>query len=222
VVYDFSYEHILGSVENSLRRLGVDYLDILLLHRPDPLMEPEEVARAFDDLHRLGKVRTFGVSNHTAGQIELLNAVLDHSLLVNQVEISLGHPDLLVAGTAGNQRQPEGPLRHNDVVELAMRDGMTIQAWSPLARGVYSGAGTASDPAVVKTTELVAQLAAEYGTSSEAIVLGWIMRHPAGIVPIVGSTNPERIARSAEASELQISREHWYLLAAAARGMDMP
>ncbi|HKL21481.1 MAG TPA: aldo/keto reductase, partial [Tichowtungia sp.] len=121
-----------------------------------------------------------------------------------------------------NQHQPENPLRHNDVVELAMRDGMTIQAWSSLARGAYTGAGKGSDPAVVETTELVERLAAEYGAGTEAIVLGWIMRHPAGIVPIVGSTNPERIARSAEASDLKMSREHWYLLAAAARGMPMP
>lgn len=223
VVYDFSYHHIVRSVEASLSRLGIDYLDILLLHRPDPLVQHEEVARTFDDLHRAGKVRTFGVSNHSAAQIDLLRAVIDHPIAVNQMEIGLAHPDLLVAGTAGNQREPGYPLRERSVVEDAMMQGVQLQAWSSLSRGVYSGRpNDEDDSCVTKASAIVASLAEKYETTREAIVLAWVMRHPAGILPIVGSTNPARITAASNAGETVLEREEWYELVAAARGFPMP
>ena len=132
--FDFSYEHIVGSVEESLKRLQTDYLDVLLLHRPDPLVEPEEVARAFDELKRAGKVRWFGVSNHTAGQIELLQKYLDESLVTNQVEFNLLHTHLLDAGITDNQNNPR-LARNHDLIEYCRLHNITLQAWSPLARG---------------------------------------------------------------------------------------
>lgn len=223
VVYDFSYHHIVRSVEASLSRLGVDYLDILLLHRPDPLMQPEEVARGFDDLHRAGKVRTFGVSNHSAAQIDLLRTVVDHPIAVNQMEIGLAHPDLLVAGTAGNQREPGYPLRDRSVVEDSMTQGVQLQGWSSLSRGKYSGRpNDEDDPRVSATSAIVANLAKKYETTREAIVLAWILRHPARILPIVGSTNPKRIIAASKATGVCLEREEWYELVAAVRGFPMP
>ena len=215
-VYDFSYDHIVESVDGILSRLGIERIDVLLLHRPDPLVEPEEVARAFDDLHGAGKVRSFGVSNHSAMQIDLLRSATDYPIVANQMEISLAHPDLLLAGTAVNQREPAWSMRAADTVEYCRLEGVTLQAWSPLGRGIYSGREENA------TARLVERLAAEYGVSREAIVLAWIMRHPAPVLPIVGSTNTDRIAAAAEASGVRLSREHWYLLAESARGMGMP
>ena len=215
-MFDFSYEHILESVDRILERLTVDHLDVLLLHRPDPLVEPEEVAAAFDDLHRQGLVRSFGVSNHSAMQMELLSQYTDHPLVANQMEVSLAHPDLLLAGTAVNQREPQHAMRPADTVEYCRMEGVTLQAWSPLARGVYSGREKNS------TASLVAEIAAQYGVSPEAIVLAWVMRHPAPILPVVGSTNPARIAAAAQADTIELDRRDWYRLAERARGMGMP
>jgi predicted oxidoreductase len=215
-MYDFSHDHIVRSVEGSLSRLGVDTLDVLLLHRPDPLVEPGEVARAFDELHQAGKVRSFGVSNHSAMQMELLQSSLGRPLVANQMEVSLDHPDLIVAGTAVNQRDPAHQLRHGDTLEYCRMEGVTIQAWSALAHGKFSGREQ-NDAA-----GLVDHLAGVYGTSREAIVLGWILRHPAPILPVVGTTNPDRIRASAAAPEVFLEREHWYALTEAARRMGMP
>lgn len=215
-MYDFSREHILRSVSGSLDRLGVAYLDTLLLHRPDPLVEPEEVAAALDRLRADGRVRAVGVSNHSAMQIELLAHAMDEPIRVNQLEVSLGHPDLIVAGTAVNQRRPETPMRDADTLEYCRRNGITVQAWSPLAQGRYSG--REDNPAARR----VAALAAEHGVAAEAVVLAWILRHPAGIVPVVGTTNPERIAACAAAESVSLSRAEWYGLLADARGFGMP
>ena len=226
VMYDFSRDHILSSVDGILERLGVERLDSLLLHRPDPLVEPEEVAAAFDELERTGKVAAFGVSNHSAMQIELLQRTLDQRLSANQMEVSLAHPDLITTGVAVNQREPDYPQRAADTVEYCRLHDITLQAWSPLAHGRYSGAGdknagdtNAEDNAA---TRMVADLARERGVSREAVVLAWIMRHPARIVPVVGSTNPERIVAAAQAGDVLISREEWYGLLQAARGSGMP
>jgi predicted oxidoreductase len=216
VRYDFSRDHIVRSVERPLRRLGVEYIDVLLLHRPDPLVEPEEVAEAFDYLHGVGMVRAFGVSNHSAMQIELLDATVDHPLIANQVEVSLAHPDLITAGTAINQRAPDHPHRDADTIEFCRIAGITLQAWSPLARGLYSGRETSA------AADLVSELAASYGVSREAIVVAWVMRHPAPILPVVGTTNPERIAATAQADSITLERDDWYRLLAAARGREMP
>ncbi len=226
--YDFSREYILESVEGILRRLGIETLDVLLLHRPDPLVEPEEVAAAFDELRRSGKVREFGVSNHSAAQIQLLESVLDVPLVANQVEISLLHPDVFAAGTAVNQHRPEHVMRDKGIVEYCRSRGIQLQAWSPLAKGYLSGRNLREDAAtelqdrVSAASRLVRKIANSHGVSLEAIVLGWILRHPAEVLPVVGTADPRRIARSAEADKVELSREEWYLLLEAARGMTMP
>lgn len=226
--YDFSRDHIVESVEGILSRLGIDSLDVLLLHRPDPLVEPEEVAAAFDELRRSGKVRNFGVSNHSAAQMELLESVLDVPLVANQVEISLLHPDLFAAGTAVNQQRPPHVLRDKDIVEYCRSRGIQLQAWSPLAKGYLSGrnlrdsADAELRDRVNAASGLVREMAEAHGVSREAIVLGWVLRHPASALPVVGTADPTRIARACEADTVQLSREEWYLLLEAARGMTMP
>ena len=228
VRFDYSYEHITASVDKILDRLGIDTLDVLLLHRPDSLVEPQEVARAFDELHAAGKVRSFGVSNHSAAQMQLLESVIDFPLVANQMEVSLLHPDMFVYGTAINQRRPEHVMRPADSLEYCRQHGVQLQAWSPLATGYLSGRSLPKKrPAeeherVKKASELVAAIAGDHGVSREAIVLAWVMRHPAPVLPVVGTTNPERIAAACEADGVELSRDEWYLLVEAARGMSMP
>ncbi len=215
--YDFSYEHILRSVEGSLRRLQTDYLDVLLLHRPDPLVEPEEVARAFDELYGAGKVRYFGVSNHTPGQMALLKKFVDQPLVVNQVELNLLHSYLIEDGVVANQHaaQYKGQTGTLDYCRL---HGIQIQAWAPVAGGKLIDPPAKADERVRQAAGAVAQLAKAKGTTREAIALAWLLRHPAGIQPIVGTTNVGRLRASARADEVTLSREEWYTLWVAARG----
>jgi len=168
--YDFSYAHIVRSVEGSLRRLQTDRLDLLLLHRPDPLVAPEEVARAFDELGRDGKVRYFGVSNHTAAQIELLRRYVGQPLVVNQVELSLAHAHLINEGIVANQVGGAAALA-SGILDYCRVNDIFIQAWSPV------GGGRLFDPppALQRAAELVAQMAREKQTSPEGIVLGWLL-----------------------------------------------
>lgn len=221
--YDFSYEHIVFSVEQSLRRLRTDYLDVLLLHRPDALVEPEEVARAFDDLYRAGKVRAFGVSNHTTLQIQLLQRYVTQPLIANQVQLSVAHPQLVDNGIVFNRNEMGIMSRSEGTLAFCRLQGITLQAWSPLAGGLVSGK-TASQPdeRIAETTVRVAQLAEEKGVSKESIVIAWLLRHPAGIQPIIGTTNPQRIAASCQADTTELSREEWYWLFEAGRGGALP
>ena len=221
--YDFSYEHIVRSVEGSLRRLKTDYLDTLLLHRPDLLMEPGEVARAFDDLRRAGKVRFFGVSNHTSHQIALLQRALDQPLAANQLLLGLLHSELLELGVRLSSRPVARNLRGDGTLEHCWLNGITIQAWSPLSSGAVTGNLPADpEPHVAETAGVVAEMAAAHGVSKEAIALGWLLRHPAGIQPIIGTMNPARIRACCEATRVQMSREEWYRLFIASRGADIP
>jgi predicted oxidoreductase len=219
--YDFSYAHIISAVEGSLRRLEVDYLDILLLHRPDPLVEPEEVARAFAELHGSGKVRYFGVSNFTAGQIELLQHFLDQPLVINQVELSLMHPHLISEGVLANRVQQTSTLS-TGTLDYCRRRNILIQAYSPVAGGLLFDAGEDSSRRVREAAELVAAMAREKGTSREAILLAWLLRHPAPIQPIIGTTRPERVQASCLADGIELSREEWYRLLNTARGESPP
>lgn len=221
--YDFSRDHIIASVEGSLRRLGTDRIDILLLHRPDPLVEPEEVAAAFDTLRASGKVLHFGVSNHTAAQIELLKTAVKQPIVANQVELSLLHPQLIDAGVVFNQTQPAGPVRNEGTLEYCRQHGIAIQAWSPLAKGaVVSGESRANPEAARAVADEVHRQAAMRGVSPEAIGLAWLLRHPAGIQPILGTTNPNRIRAAAQADGVSLTREAWYRLFAAGRGAGVP
>ena len=219
--YDFSYEHITASVEGILWRLDTEYLDILLLHRPDPLVEPDEVARAFDELYRAGKVRAFGVSNHTGPQIALLQASLDQTLVVNQVELSPLHSFLIDDGVLADQREAIY-ANASGTLDYCRLHGIRVQAWSPVAHGMLSNPPDDAPANVRTAATLVTQLAAENETTTDAIVLAWLLRHPAGIQPVIGTTNPLRIADSCLADDVVLSREEWYRLFIAARGGPLP
>jgi predicted oxidoreductase len=221
--YDFSYEHILGSVEGSLRRLKTDYLDVLLLHRPDPLVEPEEVARAFDELQRKGWVRFFGVSNHTAAQIQLLQTCVDQPLVANQVQLSVVHAQMIDDGVRFNRDEDAPTSRSTDTLAFCRMQGITLQAWSPLAAGALTGKPLVDvAPRIERAADVVREMAQRQGVSREAIVISWLLRHPAGIQPIIGTTNPARIAACCQADGLVLSREDWYRLFEAGRGGRVP
>ncbi|MBN1936611.1 MAG: aldo/keto reductase [Anaerolineae bacterium] len=221
--YDLSCEHILRSVEGSLRRLKTDYLDVLLLHRPDALVEPEEVARAFDHLHQAGKVRYFGVSNHTTAQIQLLQTCVMQPLVANQVQLSVVHAQLINDGIVFNRDELGVMSRSEGTLEFCRMQGITLQAWGPLAGGSISGKATPDpDARLERAAALVSQLAKRLGVSQEAILVAWLLRHPARIQPVIGTTNPARIAATCQADEVTLSREEWYSLFEAGRGGRVP
>ena len=222
--YDFSKDYILRSVEGILDRLQIDYLDILLLHRPDPLMEPEEVAEAFDRLKMSGKVKNFGVSNMNPAQIKLLQAYLGNPLIVNQLEMSLKKLDWVDQGVHVNQSVGRNSYFAEGLLEHCMLEDIQIQAWSPLAKGIYTGGKESVTDADKATASLVAKMAEEKETSREAIVLGWLMRHPANIQPIIGTTDPERIRNCGDAIRQAglMTREEWYSLYISSRGNRLP
>ncbi|HEU0297148.1 MAG TPA: aldo/keto reductase [Anaerolineales bacterium] len=220
--FDFSYEHIIASVEGSLKRLRTDYIDVLLLHRPDPLVEPEEVARAFDELKSAGKVRWFGVSNHTAAQMDLLRKVLNQPLVANQVEFNPIHTHMLDEGILFNQYNAR-LTRNEGAIEYCRLHNITLQAWAPLATGKLTGRPRPNDGAhIQKAADLVSQMAAEKGVHPEAILIAWILRHPARIQPLPGTTNPERLLAAIEADHIHLTREEWYGLFLAGRGEALP
>lgn len=208
--YDFSYDHIMNSVDGTLTRLKVDYLDSLLLHRPDALMEPEEVAKAFSELKASGKVRYFGVSNHNSAQIELLQSYVDEPLVTNQMEMSLLQSNLIDEGMNVNCLVNPLDYRSQGTLEYCRRHQITLQAWSPLAGGVLT-----RDEILPEHEEMVKWIqfyANEYGVSREAIVVAWLLRHPAQIQPIVGTKTPARLQAICEGMKVNLTREQWYRL----------
>jgi predicted oxidoreductase len=221
--YDFSYGHIVRSVEGSLRRLKTDYLDVLLLHRPDALVEAEEVARAFDQLHQAGKARWFGVSNHTAAQIKLLQTCVEQPLVANQVQLSLVHNGLINDGIIFNSDEAGDRSGGEGTLEFCRMARITVQAWGSLVGGRVSGRPIVTPNArLEETAAVVAELAAARNVSKEAIVVAWLLRHPARIQPIIGTTNPKRIAGACQADDLKMTREEWYRLFTASRGGAVP
>lgn len=220
--YDFRYRHIIRSVDGILQRLQTDYLDLLLLHRPDPLVEPEEVAQAFSELHQRGKVRYFGVSNHTPWQIQLLQRFVEQPLVTNQIEFSLLHAHLIDEGVTANQADATCRLAAGTLDFCRLHD-MLIQAWSPLAGGkLLKSSADEEAAAPMKLLKLIEKMAAAHQTTREGIVLGWLLRHPAPVQPIIGTTRPERIRAAAAADVVELTREEWYQLFVAARGKPMP
>lgn len=219
--YDFSPDYIIASVEQSLRRLNTDYIDLLLLHRPDPLMQPEQVAQAFEQLQAQGKVRHFGVSNMGWAQMQLLQNALAQPLLVNQLQMSLADINWLEEGVLVGMAQ--GGQRHfgYGTLEYCQQHGVQIQSWGSLAKGVFSGAAV-QNAQQAATAQLVAQLSKQYNCSAEAIVLAWLMRHPAAIQPVIGTIQPARIAACTQANDIRLSREHWYQLYVSSRGAALP
>ncbi|WP_373229118.1 aldo/keto reductase family oxidoreductase [Cohnella sp.] len=221
--FDFSKEHILSSVDEILTRLGVEKIEILLLHRPDPLVEPEEVAEAFQLLKESGKVGSFGVSNMSEGQMRLLQAYLDEPLVANQLELSLLRTDWLDSTVHVNQEDGKLSSFPEGTIEYCRLENVQLQAWSPLARGLYSGKDlTKEAPAVQMTASLVARMAEEKNVTQEAIVLAFLMRHPAHIQPIIGTVNPQRILACRDADKVILTREEWYDLYVTSRGRVMP
>lgn len=221
--YDFSCDYILNSVNGILRRLSTQYLDVLILHRPDALVEPEEVAEAFYRLHLAGKVRYFGVSNHNAAQIRFLRQYVDFPLVVNQVEFSLLHADLVDEGITFNDAQRPAAPKGDGTLEYCRAESITLQAWSPLAGGrlanlSHSEVGD-SRSAVQRQ---LAELSYACQVSPAAMALAWILRHPANIQPIVGTTKPDRIRDLCQAVDVSVERWQWYSLLVAARGNVLP
>jgi predicted oxidoreductase len=215
--FDFSKEHILEGVDGSLAALKTDYLDILLLHRPDTLVEPEEVAEAFDQLHSAGKVRHFGVSNQTPGQIELLKRSLNQPLLVNQVQLSITHAPLIAQGIAINMAALDQSIdRDNGVLDYSRLNGMTLQAWSPFQKGFFDGVFVGDREALPELNDLLDTLAEKYDVTPTGIAVAWITRHPANIQVVLGTTKPQRVRDSAAGSEIPLTREEWYGLFRAA------
>lgn len=218
VMYDFSKEHILNSVDGSLGRLKTDYVDFLLLHRPDTLMEPEEVAEAFSKLHESGKVKYFGVSNHTPMQIELLNKYLDNKIVINQLQFSIMHTSMIDAGLNMNIKNDAAIDRDGGVLEYCRLKDITIQAWSPYQYGFFGGVFLDNDK-FPKLNKKINEIAEKYGVTNTAIATAWILRHPAKIQTIVGSMNSDRIKDICKASEVNLTRQEWYEIYLAAGNM---
>ena len=205
--YDFSAKWITESVDGILSRLGIEQLDILLLHRPDPLIELSEVAQTIHDLQASGKIKHLGVSNMHGHQIAFLQSALDTPIVANQLEMSLAFRDWVQDAITTNSAQNRNMGYAPGTIEHCMLNKVQLQAWGSLAQGRYTGGNAEFE---------------EDGVSPEAIVLGWLMRHPAGIQPVIGTTNLQRIRQCTEATNVTLSREHWYALLESARGSDVP
>jgi predicted oxidoreductase len=215
--WDFSKEHILSSVESTLAALRTDYLDILLLHRPDALVEPDEVAAAFDVLQSSGKVRNFGVSNQTPGQVELLKRSVRQPLAFNQVQLSITHAPLIAAGTATNMAGLDQSIdRDNGILDYSRLNDITLQAWSPFQKGFFDGVFIGDRENFGPLNDALDEIASAHGVTPTGIAVAWITRHPANMQVVLGTTKPSRVAESAAGSDISLSREEWYRLFTAA------
>ncbi|WP_026874733.1 aldo/keto reductase [Jiangella gansuensis] len=215
--FDFSYEHLIESVEGSLRALDTDYVDVLLLHRPDALVEPDEVARAFDELESSGKVRAFGVSNHTPRQIELLKRSVRQPIVANQLQLSITHAPIVAQGVAANMHGEDQSvtLDGGGVLDYCRLQDITVQAWSPFQAGFFNGVFLGS-PRYPELNAVIDRLAAKYDVPPIAIAVAWITRHPARMQVVLGTTTPERVAGATRGSDLPLTRPEWYELFRAA------
>ncbi|MFC9353240.1 aldo/keto reductase family oxidoreductase [Arthrobacter sp. NPDC057013] len=215
--YDSSYDHIVTSVEESLEALGTDYIDVLLLHRPDALLEPEEVARAFDDLKSSGKVRAFGVSNHTPRQIDLLKTAVTQPIVANQVQLSLTHSTIIAQGLSSNMAGESDSITRDGggIIDYARINKITLQAWSPFQKSFQDGVFLGSKEHPKLNAELE-RLATKYRVTPTAIATAWITRHPAGFQVVLGTTKPGRVADAAAGSDIPLTRGEWYGLIQAA------
>ena len=215
--FDFSYEHIIESVEGSLKALDTDRIDILLLHRPDALVEPEEVARAFDELHAAGKVLHFGVSNHTPRQIDLLKKHVNQPIVANQLQLSITHSTIVAQGVAMNMQAESQSvtLDGGGIVDYCRLNDITIQAWSPFQAGFFDGVFLGNDD-YAELNAVIDRLAAKYDVAPEAIATAWITRHPAQMQVVLGTTTPQRVTDSAAGADVPLTRAEWYELFRAA------
>ncbi|WP_344819908.1 aldo/keto reductase [Microbacterium soli] len=216
-MFDFSYEHIITQVEGSLKALRTDRIDVLLLHRPDALVEPEEVARAFDELESSGKVRAFGVSNHTPRQIDLLRTAVRQPLVADQLQLSITHSPIIAQGVAANMSGEDQSIVRDGggIVEYCRINGITIQAWSPFQAGFFDGVFLGS-PKHAELNAVIDRLAAKHSVEPIAIATAWITRHPAHMQVVLGTTTPQRVTDAAAGADVELSRAEWYELFRAA------
>lgn len=216
--YDSSYDHIIESVNGSLERLQTDYLDMLLIHRPDALMEPSEIARAFDELYKSGKVKHFGVSNMNQMQMELIQKATQHPLLFNQLQMSLVHAPLIDEGMQVNMKNS---LSNGSLLEYCQLKDIIVQPWSILQASWEDGCFL-ENPKYAKLNEVLQKQAEVYHVSKSAIAVAWLLRYPAMMQPIMGTTNPEHLKEIVKACDIELSREAWYELYLAVEGHILP
>jgi len=207
--YDASKEHILEAVDGSLKRLRTDFIDVLLLHRPDALVEPEEVAEAFTILEKNGKVKYFGVSNHNPMQIELLGKFVKQPIIINQLQLSITNTGMIDAGLNANMKVDASIDRDGSILDYCRLKEITIQVWSPFQYGFFEGMFLNNDkfPAL---NQKIDEIAASRGVTNTAIAIAWLLRHPAKMQPIVGTTNPSRVKDICKASGVNLTRQEWY------------
>ncbi len=215
VMFDFSKEHIISAVEGSLQRLGTSYLDVLLLHRPDTLMEPEEVAEAFESLHAAGKVRYFGVSNQNPWQMQLLQKHLGHKLVADQLQFGPAHASMISAGLEVNMATDGAVNRDGGVLEYCRLHDITIQAWSPFQYGFFGGVYLGSEK-YPELNKVIDEIAEKYGVTNTAIVTAWILRHPARMQMISGTMKESRMDEIVSGTGITLTREEWYRIYLAA------
>ena len=215
--FDSSREHIVSSVEQSLAALRTDYLDLLLIHRPDTLVEPDEVAAAFDELHAGGKVAAFGVSNHTPAQMELLAKSVRQPLVVNQMQFSVANAALVAQGLAANiTGLDQSADRDLGVLDYSRLKDITIQTWGSLQKPPPGGVFLGDRENYAELNDALDELAYDHGTTPTAIAVAWIARHPARMQIVVGTTNPARLREAAAGATVDLTREEWYRLFTAA------
>ena len=213
--YDFSKEHLLQAVDGILERIGIDYLDTFLLHRPDPLMEPDEVAEVFNTLLRSGKVRNFGVSNFNASQIDVLQQAVGQKLIINQVQLSLKHTPLIDSGIFVNRLEDEAVDRESGMLEYSRKNNITLQAWSLYQYGMFEGVFI-DNPKFPELNAMMDEIAKKYGVTKNAIATAWITRLPHNVQVIVGSMNPQHLEESIAGADIRLTRQEWYDLYLAA------
>ncbi len=219
-MFDFSKEHILAAVDGSLKRLRTDHLDVLLLHRPDTLVEPDEVAEAFDELERSGRVRHFGVSNHHPGQIELLKKAVRQPLVANQLQLSITNATMIERGFNVNMLNDAAVDRDGGVLDYCRLHDITIQPWSPFRYGFFEGVFLGSN-AYPELNAVLDAVAERYGISTTTLALAWLLRHPAHMQPVVGTTKVDRLRDCCAAADVRLTREDWYAIYRAA-GRPLP
>ena len=209
LAFDFSKAYILSSVDGILKRLNTDYLDVLLLHRPDALMEPEEVAEAFAALHQTGKVRYFGVSNQNSMQIQLLQRYVKQPIVANQLQVSITHCSIISQGLHNNMDDPFAVQRDGNVLDFCRLHDITIQPWSPFQHGFFKGVFL-DNPEFPKLNAKIDEIAKKYSVSNTTIALAWLLRHPAKMQPVTGTMNIQRFKDCVKATEITLTREEWY------------
>ncbi|WP_127581584.1 aldo/keto reductase [Paenibacillus koleovorans] len=214
-MFDFSKEHILSSVDGILQRLKTDYLDILLLHRPDALVEPEEVAEAFDLLHSSGKVRHFGVSNQKPMQIELLRKYVKQPIVANQLQLSITNAAMITNGFNVNMLNDSAVDRDGSILDYCRLHDITVQPWSPFQYGFFEGVFLDNEK-FPELNQKIDEVAAKYEVSNTTIAIAWLLRHPARMQPVLGTMNADRLRDCCQAADITLTREEWYgiLLAA--------